>query len=67
MHKAPEVAVLSVTALIPAVAGLYLGLPIAGRSVAKAPALALKAWLLDCLSNGFMFWSCRQWVGNALG
>lgn len=36
MHKDLEVAMLSVTALIPAVTGLYLGLPIAGSSVAKA-------------------------------
>lgn len=53
MHKDPEVAMLSVTALIPAVAGLYLGLPIVGSSVAKALHLPLKARLLACLSNGF--------------
>lgn len=42
MHKDPEVAMLSVTALIPAVTGLYLGLPIADSSVAKVLVLPVK-------------------------
>lgn len=42
MHKDPEVAMLSVTALIRAVAGLYLGLPIADSKVAKALHVPIK-------------------------
>jgi len=42
MHKDPEVAMLSMTALITAVEGLYLGLPTAESSVAKALLLPVK-------------------------
>lgn len=42
MHKDPGVAMLPVIAHTPAVSGGYLGLPIAGYSVAKALCLSLK-------------------------
>lgn len=42
MQKDPDVAMLSVIGRTPAVSGGYLGLPIAGYSVAKALCLSLK-------------------------